>query len=110
MVEQVHNQVLMEFRVKQREERYRLYRQRRVAELRAECFICKTAGHWGRNCKLKKKQEEIISKQEVSNRRENSSNNVEKRSDSKRVKTVSKLKDFIIKYPEVFKESNEKIK
>ncbi|KAF9756151.1 Retrovirus-related Pol polyprotein from transposon 17.6, partial [Nosema granulosis] len=109
MIEQVYNEVLEEFRVKQREEKYRLYRQRRLAEQRTECFICKKTGHWARSCNLRR-QEEIMSKQKNSFIRETSGNNGSKRMDFKRVKTVNRLEDLVMKYPEVFKESNEKIK
>ncbi|KAF9760811.1 Retrovirus-related Pol polyprotein from transposon opus, partial [Nosema granulosis] len=108
MIEQVYNTVLREFREKQKEERYRLYRQRRLVENRIECFVCRRVGHRARDCNIKK-EVTMVPKQGVSSVEESSVKRVE-RTETKRVKMVNKLEELVRKYPEVLGESENKIK
>ncbi|KAF9758283.1 hypothetical protein NGRA_3166, partial [Nosema granulosis] len=117
IMERTYEEVLKEWRKKQREETYRLYKIRKNARLNAKCFICQRVGHMARGCRERVKDErkdcrndgECIKIEESGEKKNVNDEEAVVRRDNKRFKPINKFNLLVEKYPEVLGEEQKKI-
>ncbi len=117
ILERTYEEVLKEWREKQREETYRLYKIRKNARLNAKCFICQRVGHMARGCRERVKDErkdcrndgECIKIEESGEKKNVNDEEAVVRRDNKRFKPINKFNLLVEKYPEMLGEKQKKI-